>query len=96
MRFQYSTLHPAQRTSDALPRIEMELSANGRSTRTLGLVDSGSTINVMPYQVGLDLERALSLSQQGLRAHRGQQHRDVVYRVSSSTCFTQSVTVKKN
>jgi hypothetical protein len=55
MRFRYSTTHRSQQVSDALPRVEMDLTANGLTTRVLGLVDSGSTINVMPYQTGLDL-----------------------------------------
>jgi hypothetical protein len=55
MRFRYSTTHAFQRVSDALPRVEIDLDANSQTTRVLGLVDSGSTINVMPYQVGLDL-----------------------------------------
>lgn len=55
MKFQYSTTHSSQRVTDALPWVEMVLAANDRTTTTLGLVDSGSTINVMPYRVGLEL-----------------------------------------
>lgn len=55
MRFQYSTTHPSQRSTDALPRIEILLTANNREQHVFGLVDSGSTINVMPHEVGLNL-----------------------------------------
>ena len=55
MRFQYSTTHRLQRVSDALPWVDIALTANGQTCHELGLVDSDSTINVMPYQVGLAL-----------------------------------------
>ena len=55
MKFKYSTTLSPQRASDAIPRVEMGLAANGKTVLTMGLVDSGSTINVLPYQVGLDL-----------------------------------------
>ena len=55
MKFRYSTTRVAQRPSDSLPRAEVTLTANGQTLNVLGLVDSGSTINILPYQIGLSL-----------------------------------------
>jgi hypothetical protein len=55
MRFRYSTIDPAQDEFDSLPRIELTLRRNGRSVRVAGLVDSGATVNVLPYDIGVQL-----------------------------------------
>ena len=39
----------------ALPRVPMELSHGNRSVEVEGLVDTGSTINVLPFDYGLSL-----------------------------------------
>ena len=41
--------------SRALPRVPMELSNGLRSVDVEGLIDTGSTINVLPYDLGLAL-----------------------------------------
>lgn len=55
MRFHYSRTAPSQRESDSLPRIPLTLSQGDRTVEVVGLVDSGSTANVLPYEVGLQL-----------------------------------------
>lgn len=55
MRYKFSTRHPSQGENDSLPRLPITL-RNGEKTITiLGLVDSGATVSVLPYQVGLQL-----------------------------------------
>ena len=55
MRFQYSTSDPAQDEFDSLPRIPLTLRYNNQQLDVLGLVDSGSTVSVLPYDIGLQL-----------------------------------------
>jgi len=55
MQFQYSTTDAAQDEFDALPRLPFRLRQNGRVIEAVGLVDSGATVNVLPYEVGLQL-----------------------------------------
>jgi hypothetical protein len=56
MRFKYSTSNPSQNEFDSLPRIPLILHSRDRSVEVLGLVDSGATINVLPYEIGVQLE----------------------------------------
>jgi hypothetical protein len=55
MRFQYSTTDATQDEFDALPRLPFRLRQNDRVMDVVGLVDSGATVNVLPYEVGLQL-----------------------------------------
>lgn len=55
MRFRYSTTDSSQNEFDSLPRIPLILSYQNRSVEVVGLVDSGATVNVLPYEVGLKL-----------------------------------------
>jgi hypothetical protein len=55
MRFEYSTTSPSQNEFDSLPRIPLMLRQGDRIVETVGLVDSGATINVLPYELGLQL-----------------------------------------
>ena len=55
MRLKYSVSDPSQSEFDSLPRITLTLSCNNRQTEVSGLVDSGATINVLPYQIGIRL-----------------------------------------
>ncbi|MBD2254040.1 hypothetical protein [Nostoc parmelioides] len=55
MRFKYSTLSPTQNEFDSLPRIPLVLRRDDQSVETIGLVDSGATVNVLPYELGLQL-----------------------------------------
>lgn len=47
------TQHPT--FSIAQPLLDIELVHNGRTTPISALVDSGATVNVLPYDVGLNL-----------------------------------------
>lgn len=55
MIFKYVITDPSHTELDSLPRIPLTLSANGQRIDVIGLVDSGATVNVLPYQVGLHL-----------------------------------------
>jgi hypothetical protein len=55
MQFHYSTTDPSQNEFDSLPRVPIILRREGRTVESLGLLDSGATINVMPYELGLQL-----------------------------------------
>ncbi|KGF71444.1 hypothetical protein DO97_19540 [Neosynechococcus sphagnicola sy1] len=55
MRFRYSTNDPSQNEFDSLPRVPLILRREGQTVEAIGLVDSGATINVMPYELGLQL-----------------------------------------
>lgn len=55
MRFQYSTNDPSQNEFDSLPRIPLILHHNNQGVEVVGLVDSGATVNVLPYPIGIQL-----------------------------------------
>jgi hypothetical protein len=55
MRFKYSTTSPTQNEFDSLPRIPLILRRGDRSIDAIGLVDSGATVNVLPYELGIQL-----------------------------------------
>ena len=55
MRFKYSTTHPEQDIFDSLPRIPLLLKSNKYSIEAAGLVDSGATVNVLPFSLGKQL-----------------------------------------
>jgi len=55
MRFKYSTTSPVQNEFDSLPRLSLSLSREDRRVEATGLVDSGATVNVLPYDLGLQL-----------------------------------------
>jgi hypothetical protein len=55
MRFKYSTTDPSQNEFDSLPRLPLVLQLGSQSVEVVGLVDSGSTVNVLPCEVGLRL-----------------------------------------
>ena len=55
MRFRYSTSAPSQDEFDSLPRIPLILHHSGQRVSVTGLVDSGATVSVLPYNVGLQL-----------------------------------------
>lgn len=55
MRFRYSTASYGQDEFDSLPRVPLVLRSGDRAIETFGLVDSGATINVLPYELGLQL-----------------------------------------
>src|SRR5687767_5159754 len=52
MRFRYSTSDPSQNVLDSLPRVPLTLRHDRQQVAALGLVDSGATVNVLPYELG--------------------------------------------
>ena len=56
MRFRYTTSDPAQDTIDSLPRVPLVLQSGGtQAVEAGGLVDSGATVNVLPFDLGMKL-----------------------------------------
>lgn len=55
MRFKYSTTSPTQNEFDSLPRLSLSLQREAQRVEVVGLVDSGATVNVLPYELGLQL-----------------------------------------
>ncbi len=55
MRYSYSKTHPNQTELDSLPRLPLKLILNNTSIEVFGLVDSGATINVLPFSIGQQL-----------------------------------------
>ncbi|GET40546.1 hypothetical protein [Microseira wollei] len=55
MRFTYSTTDPSQNEFDSLPRLPLILRRNTQVVEVVGLVDSGATVNVLPYEIGIQL-----------------------------------------
>src|SRR5262245_45051833 len=56
MRFSYSTTDPSKDAFDSLPRLPLRLRTDNRALDVMGLVDSGATVNVLPHDVGLQLD----------------------------------------
>jgi hypothetical protein len=55
MRYKFSTRHPSQTETDSLPRLPLVLRNGEKAVTAIGLVDSGATVNVLPYRLGLQL-----------------------------------------
>ncbi len=55
MRFKYSTTSPTQNEFDSLPRIPLILQKDNQNIEVTGLVDSGAPVNVLPYEIGIQL-----------------------------------------
>ena len=55
MRFPYTVTAPTQNEFDSLPRLPLTLQLDRRRVEAIGLVDSGATVNVLPYDTGLQL-----------------------------------------
>ncbi|MCC6603339.1 MAG: hypothetical protein IT327_09035 [Anaerolineae bacterium] len=55
MRFRYSTTSSTQDEFDSLPRLPLTLRFGDQEMEVMGLVDSGATVNVLPYEVGIEL-----------------------------------------
>lgn len=54
-RFDYIEVDPSVGSASALPYAPITLQYGDRAIRVSGLVDSGATLNVLPYDVGLQL-----------------------------------------
>lgn len=54
-RFPFVVVDPSLGPSHALPYVPIVLEYGQRQVTAKGLVDSGSTLNVLPYELGLEL-----------------------------------------
>ena len=54
-QFPYSMPDGTLDELDSLPRLPLILHYGGQRVEAIGLVDSGATVNVLPYRVGLAL-----------------------------------------
>lgn len=54
-RFEYIEVDPLLGSASSLPYVPITLQYGDRAIRVSGLVDSGATLNVLPYDVGLQL-----------------------------------------
>ena len=55
MLFSYVFADGSTDILDAMPRLPVHLQSEHRSIDVMGLVDSGATVNVLPYSAGLAL-----------------------------------------
>jgi len=55
MRFPYLTTDPSQSELESLPRLPLTLRYGQQQITEMGLVDSGATVNVLPYSLGIRL-----------------------------------------
>ncbi|MEQ1604527.1 MAG: retroviral-like aspartic protease [Pyrinomonadaceae bacterium] len=54
-RFAYVPLSSDASPDSILPLLPMTLSRGTKTSQVLGLVDSGATVNVLPYGIGLEI-----------------------------------------
>jgi hypothetical protein len=54
-QFPYLEVQDSFGIVDSLPKLPIELLYRGRSASGVGLLDTGSSVNVLPYGMGLDL-----------------------------------------
>jgi len=54
-KFPFLVVTGSKRPIDLMPYLPLTLERGGKSIDVLGLVDSGASINVLPYRIGLEL-----------------------------------------
>ena len=54
-KFPYKIIDSSPGMVDRMPYLPLILSLNDQSLRTEGLLDTGATVNVLPYELGLQL-----------------------------------------
>jgi hypothetical protein len=54
-RFSYKIIDSSLSMVDRMPYLPLILSLDGRSLSTEGLLDTGASVNVLPYELGLQL-----------------------------------------
>jgi hypothetical protein len=87
MQFRYSTTDPSQNETDSLPRVPVTLRKNGKSIDAVGLVDSGATVNVLPYEVGLQLGETWDERRSSIRLAGGFGSHPAIPLVCDATIF---------
>ena len=55
MQFPYRALNPAAGSAGLFPILPIQLALGPQTVSALGLVDSGALVNVLPYDLGLQL-----------------------------------------
>lgn len=55
MKFSYTVRDPSQNEFDSLPRLTFLLTFGSQELEVTGLLDSGATVNVLPYETGIRL-----------------------------------------
>lgn len=54
-RFSYKIIDSSLSMVDQMPYLPLTLSLDGQSLNTEGLLDTGASVNVLPYELGLQL-----------------------------------------
>lgn len=54
-KFSYISISESDLPTDLMPYLPLKLSRENEAAKVLGLVDSGASINVLPFRVGLEL-----------------------------------------
>jgi hypothetical protein len=54
-KFPYIQTKQSSSLTDLMPYIPLKLSRENKSVEVLGLLDSGASVNVLPYRIGLEL-----------------------------------------
>lgn len=55
VRFNYSEIEPSSKIASSLPYLPLTLAYRNQTIEVSGLLDTGATVNVLPYQSGLQL-----------------------------------------
>ena len=55
VQFPYSVSDPSLDEFDNLPRLPLTLQYENKTADVIGLIDSGATVNVLPYNLGIEL-----------------------------------------
>lgn len=55
VNFSYLSITNSSRPTDLMPYLPLTLERNGRSSEALALVDTGASVNVLPYRIGIEL-----------------------------------------
>jgi hypothetical protein len=59
VRFAFTEVNPELSALSMLPYLPLILTYQNRCVSVLGLLDTASSINVLPYEIGLRLEAGL-------------------------------------
>lgn len=55
VRYPYVELNPVFGEFSSMPYVSLQLSANGKTVSVSALLDTGATVNVLPYDLGVSL-----------------------------------------
>jgi hypothetical protein len=66
-RFAFTAAQRELGAASLMPQLPLTLTYHGRSVTALGLLDTGATVNVLPYRIGLELGAAWEPQGRSLR-----------------------------